>query len=288
MKIELDKPMFDFITMTTWDYPNYPWVLEAVKKQFGKADDGKFLQYDGQYMAGNSVFVGAGEIDDKFHGIVRVSGYRADKAKWLLRTTGEKYRATRVDFQITVACDRINMVNVGGIMRSLSRRKIGLIVSGERDGSIYIGSRKSSKLIRIYIKFLEGGKLALRFEVEYKGKRAEKLGRMTPFTESETRRFIAGVLINELESVMFTGIHEFDEPISRMRDICERLSEGFGLSPVIARTESDTMVWLESQVISAFNRLAFDHDTNMKRLGKFLERVNTTYHHAMIDKGQDY
>lgn len=281
MDIKLDVPMLDYVTLTSWNHPHMGLLESTIKGIEGDGSSQKSMQYVGRSFHDGKVFVGHGEIDGKYHGMVRVSGALSDNYRWLARASDPLSGLSRIDVQMTVPCEDIDMIQVAGIMKPLARCKVGVIVSGERDGTLYLGSRKSDKLIRIYIKFLAGGDLALRFEIEYKGKRAKSVSALIPPDIRAGDMVLSGLLLGELNKVVKTGVGQFDDAIQAMKDICQKSTGGHELKARVAKLESDTMLWLETQVRQAVIRLANDHDADYDRLKQWAFNIV-----GDIDNGQ--
>lgn len=274
MNINLGEPQLDYVTISSYNLPRMRGLEERIQREFGYSEaNGGVMQYNGRWYGEGTVFCGEAEIKSRWHGIIRVSGTQAERQNWLATLCGNDLKMTRCDIQISENCKAVDMLEVASFFRKKTGRKSGVVVSGEWDGTLYLGSRTSGKLVRIYLKRLEGDGLALRFEIEYKQKQADALRNMLSESQTEQTRTKAGLLLGELQKIPTTGEPEFDRIIEKMGEQCYAISAGKIAKPTVARTEKNTMVWLEGQVTSAFNRLAREHDTDQDRLKAWLFRL---------------
>ena len=274
MNMNLGEPQLDYVTISSYNLPRMRGLEAQLQCKFGYSEEsGNVMQYRGRWYANGSIFFGETEIRSKWHGIIRVSGTQAERQNWLATLNGNGLKMTRCDIQISENCNAVDMLEVASFFRKKTQRKSGVVVSGEWDGTLYLGSRTSGKLVRISLKQLEGNELALRFEVEYKQKQADALRKMLSANQTKQTRTKAGLLLGELQKIPTTGEPEFDRIIEKMGEQCYAISAGKVFKPTVARTEKNTMVWLETQVTSAFNRLAREHDTDISRLEDWIFRL---------------
>lgn len=184
----------DWLTMT-WEpgHPNYIRALTNVRAEMSiraVAGDELMPYHWNGYTGEKQGKIAYGERHDGL--VVRVSGRDARHIAQMLKERNASGKATRIDFQTTAKTNQANEV----YLRRL-REKVRHGVSGEngiparnlasyshrgRDCGVAVGSRCSGAYIRIYDKSLEQSnrveKGLIRYEVEYKGKKAREAWKM--------------------------------------------------------------------------------------------------------------
>lgn len=136
--------------------------------------------YEGFNFAGG--FLGSGIQKDRQHYIAKAWGtYSHRMINGLLaadRTTLANARFTRIDGQITVKkpddYEPLGFATWCKNHEGLLRRKVKIISELDGTGTVYIGSRTSQRMTRVYVKRIDGQDY-LRFEVESKGETAERV-----------------------------------------------------------------------------------------------------------------
>jgi hypothetical protein len=130
-------------------------------------------------------------------------------------------------------------------------KNVQLVESGDRMDTVYIGSRTSDTWIRIYVKADGDGNPAyLRFEVEYKGDKADAV-RSALWDGHHTKRSVLAFELNRLP-------HAEKWPLSRFRALLG--ADGARISPKRVDGENSTITWLLRQVEPAVLRLLHDHE----------------------------
>lgn len=131
---------------------------------------------------GGSIFFGVGRQNGLPHALLSVAGYLSDAA--LVYDFGTA-KCSRIDLQMTIPRpggysarklkDKIEKQLEGSHNREL--RSVSL-VEGQPKGydTVYLGSRKSERFSRFYVKQLDDGDY-LRYEVEFKGQVARAVYR---------------------------------------------------------------------------------------------------------------
>lgn len=262
-------PAADWITLTTWEESIFGRLLFTwLSHNSDIADDTegsqvRILGYSGRNYHG-AVFLQKdftnGEHCGKRHYMVRVSGRRSD---YFLDVLGRQIEAhiddincTRLDLQVTVPGSLSNCRDIVDDLRNKwssgrgRNPKISLIESDLR--TIYIGSRQSTRMVRVYEKLSDIGEIFTRFEVELKGHLAsEYLRRLL-----NDRSYLKVALAGEFRRFPVNLADDYI-PFSNLR---EYFLDSDHVPPVMhIRKDTDTIRWLRTQVDSAV-RNAIDHD----------------------------
>jgi len=249
----IDAPAIDWLTFTTWDELEFLRWQEWQKNVTGDEKLGKIRMYDGKWKG--SSFVGEGRQNNRSHGLIRVSGSDSNQAYFeLLR--GDYAKCTRLDVQFTTPLPagysaRNFADDLRGGQQGEYQRTIDLYDNSDGFDSVYVGSKKSDRFARFYVKELDDQKY-LRFEVEHKGAWADVVSKAI----QQDRATMAGCLLDFLKSI------EVDDTQGVIK-LFEQKIEGFeaGLStPKVIRDKNKTMLWIMEQVTPAMVRLLNDHD----------------------------
>ena len=249
----IDAPAIDWLTFTTWDELEFIRWKEWQKNVIGDEKIGKIRMYDGIWRG--SSFVGEGRQNNRSHGMIRVSGSDSNQAYFeLLR--GDYAKCTRLDIQFTTPLPagysaRVFADDIRGGQQGEYQRSIDLYDNSDGFDSVYVGSKKSDRFARFYVKEVEEQKY-LRFEVEYRGVWSQVVSKAI----QEDRETMAGCLLDFLKSI------EVDDSQGVIK-LFEQKIEGFqaGLSsPKVIRDKNKTMLWIMEQVTPAMVRLLNDHD----------------------------
>jgi hypothetical protein len=167
--MKIDYPQIDWITFTSWKAEDFLNWRDWQKNQAGEVKDGKIQMYSGYWVG--SAFVGQGLQNNKNHYIARVSGELSSDIFHDLYSS--EVKATRIDVQITKKIpENYSARKFVDSLRSgdwgNNKRDLQLIENSDGLDTVYIGSRKSERFARMYVKPSSEGNF-LRFEVEYKG-----------------------------------------------------------------------------------------------------------------------
>lgn len=256
--ITLWTSQVDYLTLTSYDHPDFhKQVLKWAEFEdlfSSKAEKITRMQYSGDNIEtdSGSVFYGAGIQGGRGHSLLQISGELSDTAYggFIGLSKMGACKATRIDLQLTVEQP------VGwGQWELFNRCKrqgftVGWAESKTREGvelaTVYIGSRKSERVVRVYQKLTNGGGLLLRFEVEYKGRKARSvLNSMKDHTKSQLLRAeIERINDNGLLSTFLPPLHGI-KPHDAKNE---------------AKAESKTNKWLLTQVLPTFERVINSHD----------------------------
>lgn len=249
----LDAPAIDWLTFTTWDELEFKRWQEWQKQLAGDQKTGKIRMYDGIWKG--SSFVGEGRQNNKAHGMIRISGSESNNAYFeLLR--GDYAKCTRVDIQITTPLPagysaRIFADDLRSTQEGHYERIVTLVENSDGFDTVYLGSRKSDRLARFYVKEIEDQKF-LRFEVEHKGVWSQVVSKAI----QEDRATLAGALLDFLESI---EVEDTQGIIKIFEDQLNSFQAGLS-SPKVIRDKNKTMQWILDQVTPAMIRLLNDHD----------------------------
>jgi hypothetical protein len=201
MKIELNRPMLDWLTLTSYGdklAQRGTAVLAGMPDPFAR----KVICYDGLAADGvdGGCFVGTGEQNGRYHCMLQLSGALADRLGPMLiggHEVGEGVgNISRIDLQVTIpeqlGLDALAAALVGKIRSQVTIYRT--LQGGQVGDTLYIGSPKSDKRIRMYHK--AGG---TRFEVQYRRDYASSVGVGMRDTGSETvQQVIASYLLHEV------------------------------------------------------------------------------------------
>lgn len=155
----------DFLRLATWDFSAYTETLSRIMLGWsGDWQHGKWLQYTGWRKP--QFFMGHGEQDEKWHGVISCSGSLADKMQNSLSNC-EGFYATRMDVQVTIP--KPDNISLPALRDEIGHKGTSLISSEEND-TLYLGARTSELFTRLYEKPLD--QMYLRLEFELKSTRA--------------------------------------------------------------------------------------------------------------------
>lgn len=191
--------------------------------------------------------------------MVRVSGGNASDFLEKSKEYGTGFHPTRIDFQVTAEYSRDDRSFAGRILAAVrrgekvngwqSRAKAVLYQGDSRDTGVTIGSRVGESYLRAYhprsAGHLEFSDRAIRFEVEYKGDRADKAYKMAVKAEG-VEYLAASLLQGELRA------RNVVEPWFSARDI-PRLKTDFRPTDNERRFQ-----WFENSVMPALQKLMAD------------------------------
>lgn len=248
----LNAPLFDWLTLTTFEAKNN----DAARMLFWDDDnsDAKRLQYKG--VSYGSIFQGAAIQRGKDHYMLQASGETADGVAGAMHQNFGPYdwNVTRCDLQVTIpvppAYDSRQLYdNLVAWPGPGKPRQISIIQSGDGNDTVYVGSRTSDRFTRIYVKPLDGGLRALRFEVEYKGAHAHRV-----FNDCRNPYLKGQILAHEVLSLP-------DAEIPPLRHFLTATGF-FAHTPDVERVtgQNATLEWLMEQVGPTLERLCNDHE----------------------------
>jgi len=269
----IGEPLIDWYTVTAWqDGVTNSWAYwdkVARDNQLEKSDEAKVMQYDGHYWVGGdgSYFLGTGQQKNQIHNMVRCSGNLSHST--FDRAVGKPVsngwgKCTRLDIQITIPeHDEYSAWELANALREKGHN-VGYIDSasgkgGSKLATIYIGSRNSSRMTRIYQK--EGGSKSerfLRFETEFKGHRANIMAKSIAENRVEMCNYLA---------------HEAQQLNSKLIDFyfAEHLYHYDPKSVKVRRVKAtdSTAHWLLTKCLPALDKHVNSHDNDDEVLMAF-------------------
>lgn len=255
------SPMCDWLTLTAWESAQplasfFYRHTEEINRQGVRR-----LQYTGQEA--NGLFLGTARQrehrEDDFmreHTMFQASGEIADLA--FQHLDQKDIRCTRLDLQATIPLPAgYNARLLYDILTDDQAewggraRNVQLVESGDRLDTVYIGARSSDLWIRIYVKADGKGVPAyLRFEVEYKGQKADAVrGAIL-----DVKRTVRSVLAFELRRLPSAQ----DWPLMSFWGMLG--APGGRITPETVESENSTITWLLRQVEPAVLRLLHGHE----------------------------
>lgn len=247
----LNQPMFDWLTLTTFEKR----VADGWRHLMGyDGEPQKRLQYEG--FTNRNHFAGVAVQNGKAHYLFQSSGEEANAASMFLHNNFGPYdqTVTRCDLQVTIPrptdydsrklYDHIAAWDAPGRPRQPS-----IIQSGDGCDTIYVGHRSSDRFTRIYVKALDDGLYALRFEVEYKADHAHRV-----YNDCRKVANKKAILLHEVESLP-------DAENCALRHFLRVLGDTVH-APKVERVtgQNATIEWLRKQVAPTIERLCNDHE----------------------------
>lgn len=251
----------DWLTITTFDEVAFTQVVRLVDLYTPVSErvDAKVMQYRG--FKGDGYFCGVGQQQGVDHFMVRFSGSVAHSfflaALNYPRLLGA-FKATRIDVQYTHdELPSMRLGEVGELLRDAEwtshkgrRPNIDYYSNDSGLDTLYIGSRSSVRLQRLYVKPIDNH-LHLRWEVEYKEQLASNL--WSALLEVGVS-VLPGILSGEMAVVPLTVCPELANLAASVGALPARLK--------LRRDDGDAMssiCWLYSSVLPCVRRLQSDN-----------------------------
>lgn len=247
----IDYPQIDWITFTSWKAEDFLRWRDWQKNQSGEVKDGKIQMYSGYWVG--SAFIGQGKQLDKNHYIARVSGESSHEVYKYLWSPDVK--ATRIDIQITKKIPEnysarkfVDFLRAGDWGNN--KRDLQLIENSDGLDTVYIGSRKSERFARMYVKSsLEGN--YLRFEVEYKGEWANLISQ----AYYKDYKVLSSLLFDFIITLPLDG----EGVLQGFLDLISDVRSGI-VVPRRVVPDENTYSWLIDQVGPVIWKYLNDHD----------------------------
>lgn len=252
----------DWLNLTSFsesDFEHFDVYFNEVAALFEPEQRNQSIRgYKGRILLpldGGSVFLGAAVQNGKPHFLLSIAGYLADAA--LLYDFGSA-KCSRIDLQLTFPKPENYSARLlkDELKESVAEagnqevRKVSL-VENDGDDTIYIGSRKSERFTRLYVKELDDGKY-LRYEIELKGRIARSA--YNKVLADPTSK--AAILRFEWEKHKGITNHAWNE---LGRNLAE--SEAMEVNPGRPVSTNETRLrWYLNQVFPALDRDLNDHD----------------------------
>ncbi|RMG99302.1 MAG: hypothetical protein D6706_05660 [Chloroflexi bacterium] len=175
----------DWVTATTWNREDIDTLADYMIEEACTFDarpyDSGRLQYKGRAvtLGDGGLFVGEAVQNNAPHFMVQASGDAANRILMHMIDLELDVKMTRLDFQFTQweTWDSGEYESKQAYLRAdigskLGRRGVRLVEGGGGFDTLYIGSRKSGRVVRFYVKDKRGVLVANRLEIELKGEAA--------------------------------------------------------------------------------------------------------------------
>lgn len=266
VSVRVNSVAMDWVTLTTWSYREFIRLQEAFKDTIThtKAQTSSKMQYTGWRATANGggVFFGQAEQRGHSHCMAEFSGSLSDDVfcKILLDNDfiGEDgFRCTRVDLQRTLDIENWTAKDQFELMGKLKDRglTVGWASSKDREygelATVYIGSRRSGRFIRLYQKVV-GGSVWLRFEVVFK-KAGGSDSLLRRACEHSPAYSLSSAYSGAIVAVAGSSMIE-DRPFK------DFLVPANPQLPDVHRQDSKTHKWLIETVLPTFKRFVSQHD----------------------------
>lgn len=280
--LSISEVLIDWFTVTAWeDGATNSWAWwHKVATDHGLAKEEAgigFMQYEGNYWIGGdgSFFLGTGIQKNYVHNMVRASGALSNRMFDRAAGVPVKYgwgKCTRLDIQITLPqpeewtqwslADRLQRSgkNVGYIDSSSGK-------NGRKLATVYVGSRQSSRVTRIYQK--EAGAhsdMYLRFETEFKGHRANIMCKSIADNRVEMGNYLLHEVQqmndDKLTDLFGTALATYDASSVKVRKV---------------KASDATENWLMTKCLPSLDKWINDHDND--------DEVFLAFGKVLSDKG---
>lgn len=256
--IRLDCPLIDYFTLTSYSKVWFDSLVHCFVDNVDKYVDIKRGGYVGRMieLVSGTISLMVGKSMGKPHYMISVSGGLSHHAvaSALELSRPFQVRCTRLDVQVT----RIMRKNFS--MKALrnrlekSGRKVGYPTPSKVKGveleTVYINTRtKSDRFYRVYMKPVEDGMMAIRFEAELKKRRSRAI-----FDSWMKDGYTVQDLVYELEAM---------SGLDRIMAKEMRLPNDWSSRVIRVRTDSsNTEAWLLKTVMPSLRRFINSHDSN--------------------------
>lgn len=277
----IDAPAVDWLTFTTYENDYYLGWKDWQRKLTGEQKTGKIRMYDGEWIG--SSFVGEGRQGSRPHGLIRVSGTESNQAFIDLLEVGYD-KCTRLDIQFTTPlpsgysarqfADDLRSGQQGEYQRSIE-----LYENGDGFDTVYVGSKKSDRFARFYVKEADDQRY-LRFEIEHKNAWAQIVAKSLQVGNA----CMAGVMLDFLDTIK---VDDSQSVIIKFRDLLDSTKAGL-INPRTISDNNSTMIWIYEQVTPALLRMLHDHEYGVdlrNHLQKLLDESEITIG-GEIDKNE--
>lgn len=244
-----DTPLIDWITLTTFDKMTFvKWEVKHLQID-QPGIDYKIRGYQG--LSKGAYFLGVGEQNKKSHAMLRVSGSDSHKAFYEFYNN-VSVKCTRIDLQITIELPENYSARIltDDLREVIKNKNIAIVENTDKLDTIYIGSRKSDRFCRIYVKEIDKN-LYLRFEVEFKGCWAGTVSKA--LFENMPVSPILNSYLDTMNCNDSQGIIKLIK--SKLADFDSGLA-----NPKIMRDNNKTYNWLIETVTPSIIRILNDHD----------------------------
>lgn len=268
--LHLNTVKFDWFTVTSEDDNVYK-LFADVLENCGDVREAKRMQYDGRvgYFADGSLFVGSGTQKNRNHNMIVITSSLADRLKSKVKfAVRELYaKTTRIDIQVTIENPHNEKDGQWKLFNRLKKagRQVGWVQSIDKDwgelSTIYVGSMKSQRLVRIYMKPAQT--MNLRFEASFKGYQANTLGIQWSLGIMKPEEVIAGM-------VQWCDKKNDDEALTSF----SKIVTGFNPQlPKYQKRETKTEKWFINTVLPSLTRYVNSDDFDPEIIDMFQKAI---------------
>lgn len=215
VNIITNAPAIDYVTLGAFSIEAHKalqWAFDSSARGTGKV--ARRMQYEGQQYEG--LYLGNAVIEGQAHKMLISSAIQSEYVVAALERSdirSSEIGCSRIDLQLTIERDISDKFLSGyrneikAALATSTRGRMPKVRTIDNDSSlgetIYIGSRVSEKMVRIYDKPIAGDNF-IRFEVEWKGDAARKIWKTIYNREATRATIIHGELLR------YAGIPLFD------------------------------------------------------------------------------
>lgn len=288
----IEFPAVDYLRLSSFDGKTIAAFHKVVLRRNEPNTDASWKQYKG--IRAGQLFAGVAKQNEKIHGILDVSGPDAHAIVFAENPAGLDVKSTRIDLQVTIpllpeyryrAREFKDMLETADWSTAqgarLHKRKATLIEGPSEFGldTVYIGSRTTDRFSRVYVKEDSESNQYLRFEVEFKSKRAN-LAYQECLTDG---RNLAAILRGEWERIPPVEV----EAWQKIGELLASFQDGKQIS--IPRTAADAnsrFRWLTTNVMPALDTLLNDHEYGWRARRALEDLLNK--HNSPTGQNQNY
>lgn len=268
---EVNRPAIDYLTLTCFSPKGMAEFYKWHQAISDNPKDAKRMQYTGKMAHDRygSAFLGVAEQKGMEHSMLQVSGYLGQVC-WQHFSSfvlAGHCKVTRLDLQVTIDYPRDvwSQSDLANEFRDeMPNRSISYIESQSgpqksKLATIYIGSRSSDRLHRIYEKMGMADEVLLRFESEYKGQRARAVAHS--LAQGATPK-----------SILWADLLALPD-VGQLRRLFGRVLETQPFAVRVVRESGQTDEWLRTTVLPALDRYLNQHESDAYEMARLFERV---------------
>lgn len=268
-----EVPGVDWLTLTTFEGSAWQhWktlMQDAAKVEMKEDKAGLYEGYSWATKMGRG-FIGSGLQAGRDHIMLRCGGRLSNELhneKRIRKSVLEGWsKCTRVDLQITAKQAEdwsqwrfFNRAKKAGFLTNIISSRSGL--NNRELSTVYIGSRSSDVMVRVYQKEDENGRLYLRFEIEMKGAKSKSVYKALCREEID----IGSLILHRLQKINDSQLSAHFESL-----LSDYISGDVKPDKII-KSISKTEKWLLDTVLPAFTRVINSHESDGTVLLAFLD-----------------
>lgn len=274
-KILMAQVGVDWLTATSFSQS----FFNAASRILGTLETaGPFERYEAELMQYKGMgyfnvdrkrmaFLGKGMQKCELHTMLRVSGYTADEVfRRLMQEEKLRFSVSRLDLQLTFPAEGELSANLWRDFhekqhahesgRGTRKRGVTLISNNEEGNTLYVGSRRSERFVRVYEKSIESGasSSSVRLESELKGRVPDRV------VEECRADGIDETLVNVLNSIS-EGLVDHSLIEMHKKFLLAAASGSIPLGGRIATTPSSSLLWFGEACLGVADRLLACEET---------------------------